>query len=83
AIKDVRDRGLLSASVKRDIERQHMGKTTDKKRERRPADRGLMINTGRLKDGMLHISQRHIDRVNGASGPARVGKGKGSKGKAK
>ncbi|KAJ2911196.1 hypothetical protein GGI21_000110 [Coemansia aciculifera] len=86
AIKDVRERGLLSATVKRDIELQHMGKTSEKKRERRPVDRGLMANTGRMKDGMLHISKKHIERVNGAaaggSGSSRVAKGK-SKGKSK
>ncbi|KAJ2478843.1 hypothetical protein IWW47_006075 [Coemansia sp. RSA 2052] len=90
AIQDVRERGLLSTTVKRDIEIQHMGKTSEKKRERRPVDRGLMANTGRLKDGMLHISKKHIDRVNGSAsagggGSARVakskGKPKGKKGK--
>ncbi|KAJ1824161.1 hypothetical protein GGH91_000753 [Coemansia sp. RSA 2671] len=88
AIQDVRDRGLLSAQVKRDIELLHMGKTTEKKRERRPIDRGLMANTGRMKDGMLHISKKHIDRVNGtaANGSSRVSKSKGkgnNKGKGK
>ncbi|KAJ2837079.1 hypothetical protein FBU31_001218 [Coemansia sp. 'formosensis'] len=79
AIQDVRDRGLLSATVKRDIEMLHMGKTTEKKRERRPVDRGLMANTGRLKDGMLHISKKHIDRINGsgAGSSSRVSKFKG------
>ncbi|KAJ2747284.1 hypothetical protein GGI20_000619 [Coemansia sp. BCRC 34301] len=81
AIQDVRERGLLSATVKRDIEMQHMGKTSEKKRERRPADRGLMANTGRLKDGILHISKRHIERVNGSAagggGSSRVAKSKG------
>ncbi|KAJ2756907.1 hypothetical protein GGI19_000495 [Coemansia pectinata] len=67
ALQDVTERGLLTATVKRDIEMLHMGKTSEKKRERKPVDRGLMANTGRLKDGMLHISKKHIDRVNGTA----------------
>ncbi|KAJ1644519.1 hypothetical protein J3B02_000231 [Coemansia erecta] len=86
-LQDAKDRGILNAAMKRDIEMRHMGKTSDSNDRRKPkikmGDRGLRIGSGKYKDGVLHISQSHIDRVSGAGKTqGRIGKGK-SKGKGK
>ncbi|KAJ2705986.1 hypothetical protein FB645_001963 [Coemansia sp. IMI 203386] len=86
-LQDAKDRGVLNAAMKRDIEMKHMGKSSDSGDRRKPkirmGDRGLKIGSGRYKDGVLHISQSHIDRVSGAGKTqARIGKSKG-KGNAK
>ncbi|KAJ1954314.1 hypothetical protein GGI12_005817, partial [Dipsacomyces acuminosporus] len=73
-IKDAKDRGILNASMKREIEVLHKGKlSSDDSNKKRKGDRGLKIGSGRYKDGVLHISKSHIDRVSG-SGPSKVGK---------
>ncbi|KAJ2554534.1 hypothetical protein EV175_002551 [Coemansia sp. RSA 1933] len=67
-IKDAKDRGVLNASMKRDLEIMYTGKASVPKdtRPRKDTDRGLRIGDGRFKDGVLHISKNHIDRVSGA-----------------
>ncbi|KAI8324402.1 hypothetical protein GQ54DRAFT_327501 [Martensiomyces pterosporus] len=86
SIQDAKDRGILNASMKRELELLHTGKTSDDNSKRKPrgdrglkigGDRGLKIGSGRFKDGVLHISKSHIARVNGSSsGGEKVGKSK-------
>ncbi|KAJ1662066.1 hypothetical protein IW140_005705 [Coemansia sp. RSA 1813] len=73
-IKDAKDRGVLNASMKRELEIMYTGKASAPKdsRPRKDTDRGLRIGSGKFKDGVLHISKNHIDRVSGA----RAGKSK-------
>ncbi|KAJ1798462.1 hypothetical protein LPJ59_002489 [Coemansia sp. RSA 2399] len=79
-IKDAKDRGILNASMKRDIEIMYTGKEgaskKDARRPRKDTDRGLRIGVGKFKDGVLHVSKNHIDRVSGA----RAAKSKGAGG---
>ncbi|KAJ2523446.1 hypothetical protein H4217_000084 [Coemansia sp. RSA 1939] len=81
-IQDAKDRGILNASMKRELELLYTGKSSaEDKRDSRPrkdTDRGLRIGSGRFKDGVLHISKSHIDRVSGSGSAARVGKSKRS-----
>ncbi|KAJ2848969.1 hypothetical protein IWW36_002962 [Coemansia brasiliensis] len=81
AIKDANDRGVLTASVKRELERAHLGKTSSEanKHKFKPKDRGPNSGPGRFKDGVLHISKGHIDRVGGSKSHSRVSKGSKSK----
>ncbi|KAJ2805219.1 hypothetical protein H4R20_002178 [Coemansia guatemalensis] len=67
AIQDAKDRGVLNDSVKREIEVSHFGKASGSKRKPRLTDRGPNAGPGKFKDGVLHISKGHIDRVNGSS----------------
>ncbi|KAJ1988775.1 hypothetical protein GGI25_005135 [Coemansia spiralis] len=77
-IKDAKDRGILSKSMKRELEIVYTGKAAKPKdtRPRKDTDRGLRIGVGRYKDGVLHVSKSHIERVSGAS---HVGKGQKNK----
>ncbi|KAJ2309270.1 hypothetical protein H4S01_002695, partial [Coemansia sp. RSA 2610] len=86
AVQDAQDRGVLTAAVKRELEATYMGKQMagDSGKKRFKSDsRGLPnAGPGKFKDGVLHISKSHIDRVSGAKHSARVGKqprGKGGK----
>ncbi|KAJ2611534.1 hypothetical protein H4S08_003111 [Coemansia sp. RSA 1365] len=67
AIQDAKDRGVLNDSMKRQLEH---GKTSKK----RTNDRGPNSGPGKFKDGVLHISKSHIDRINGSSKPSRINK---------
>ncbi|KAJ2081994.1 hypothetical protein H4R24_001910 [Coemansia sp. RSA 988] len=67
AIQDAKDRGVLNDSVKRELELAHLGKASDNKRKPRSNDHGPNAGPGKFKDGVLHISKSHIDRVNGSS----------------
>ncbi|KAJ1731118.1 hypothetical protein LPJ61_002688 [Coemansia biformis] len=84
-IKDAKDRGILTAAMKRGIETVHLGKPVDTNKHRhRHADKGPNAGPGKFKDGVLHISKSHINRVTSKPGAtARVGKpgNKGNKGK--
>ncbi|KAJ2351218.1 hypothetical protein GGF43_004094, partial [Coemansia sp. RSA 2618] len=73
AVKDAQDRGVLTSSVKRELERAHMGKTSAEANKKRfkPKERGPDSGPGKFKDGVLHISKSHINRVSGAKAPAR------------
>ncbi|PIA17168.1 hypothetical protein COEREDRAFT_86555 [Coemansia reversa NRRL 1564] len=70
AIQDAKDRGVLNDSMKRELELVHFGKTSDNKRKSRSNDRGPNAGPGKFKDGVLHISKSHIDRINGSSKPS-------------
>ncbi|KAJ2779803.1 hypothetical protein H4R18_003798 [Coemansia javaensis] len=77
-VQDAKDRGVLSPAMKRSIEVAHLGKPSDDPRRRhRRADRGPDAGPGRFKDGVLHISKSHIDRVSRAASSgasSRIGK---------
>ncbi|KAJ1948339.1 hypothetical protein FBU59_001643 [Linderina macrospora] len=72
SIEDAKNRGILNASMKRELEVLHTGKASESGRPKN-RDRGLKIGSGRFKDGVLHISQSHIDKINGGTA-ARVAK---------
>ncbi|KAJ2786040.1 hypothetical protein GGI15_001707 [Coemansia interrupta] len=91
-LQDAKDRGILNTTLKREIEMKHLGKSGTGSKggaKGRPAhragDRGPKIGSGKFKDGILHISRSHIDRVNNSGkSQSRVGKSKGKgKGKSK
>ncbi|KAJ2222528.1 hypothetical protein EV180_004295 [Coemansia sp. RSA 518] len=83
AIKDAQDRGVLNAAVRRELERKHTGKTANEGNEKRfkSKERGPNSGPGKFKDGVLHISKGHIDRISGAKASGRVGKMSAGKGK--
>ncbi|KAJ2713807.1 hypothetical protein H4R19_002069 [Coemansia spiralis] len=74
-IQDAKDRGVLNAAMKRDIESAHLGKAKPTRYKHKRGDGGPNSGPGRFKDGVLHVSKSHIERV-AAQGrqSARVGK---------
>ncbi|KAJ2775361.1 hypothetical protein IWQ57_000460 [Coemansia nantahalensis] len=82
-IQDAKDRGVLNAAMKRDIEAAHMGKPAPARHRHKRGDGGPNAGPGRFKDGVLHVSKSHINRVAAqARQPARIGK-QGKKGKSR
>ncbi|KAJ1719118.1 hypothetical protein LPJ53_006057 [Coemansia erecta] len=90
-LQDAKDRGILNATLKREIEMKHLKKPGSSsggngggkggargRPAHRSGDRGPKIGTGKFKDGILHISKSHIDRVNNSGkSQSRVSKSKG------
>ncbi|ORX66742.1 hypothetical protein DL89DRAFT_269778 [Linderina pennispora] len=80
SIEDAKNRGILNHSMKRELEVLHTGRASEGKQRKR--ERGPRLDGGRVRDGVLHVAQSQIDRINGGAA-TRIAKRKSSHGRKK
>ncbi|PVU98297.1 hypothetical protein BB559_001691 [Furculomyces boomerangus] len=64
-IEEMRNRGVLTSSVKREIEEKHIKKLVEYKKKSKVKDRGLIVGSAKFKDGVLHVSKKQIEKNTG------------------
>ncbi|KAJ1671739.1 hypothetical protein EV182_007473, partial [Spiromyces aspiralis] len=75
-LQDAKDRGVLTDTVKKEIQNGILGKKQPKQKQR---VRGLKETIGRYRDGTLTISQKDIERITSKGGNKSSNHGKSKK----
>nr|KAJ3421809.1 hypothetical protein HK105_002228 [Polyrhizophydium stewartii] len=70
-LQEAKDMGMYHSSLRTQIMGSDFVQKSDKDRRKKRSDVGIIGSIGRIKDGVMHVSKKHIDSVNSPGGSAR------------